>query len=61
MCPFYDYECKECNYMYEELVAEGEKDSQLCPMCNRRTTRQLCASASIKNREEDGIVRRKKP
>ena len=41
--PTYEYQCKECQYIFEEIVSLGKRDmSRVCPNCGQeafRTTR----------------------
>jgi putative FmdB family regulatory protein len=57
--PFYDYECKDCNYTFEDLVHNIDRDIQRCPMCNKHATRLLTARVAFVNKDADGVTRRR--
>jgi len=46
--PFYEFECKKCGELYEELVAEYDKTGKYpgikCPSCNSKSKKKLLSA-----------------
>lgn len=47
--PMYDYRCKECGHVFEELVFSRKlADSEIvCPQCKTRNSERLLSAPSI--------------
>jgi putative FmdB family regulatory protein len=39
--PTYDYECKECGYVFEKFQSMSEEALTVCPECKKDTLRRL--------------------
>ncbi|RKZ00890.1 MAG: zinc ribbon domain-containing protein [Candidatus Hydrothermota bacterium] len=39
--PLYEYRCKQCGYIFEELVAPGEPEPKRCPKCGGEVERMF--------------------
>ena len=39
--PFFDYECKDCGYVFDKLVPAGEDETAECPICGSTKTMKL--------------------
>lgn len=55
--PLYDYQCQQCETVFEVRATFKEKDAGLkpeCPQCHSKKTRQLLTSGLILRRSDDG-------
>ena len=43
--PVYDFNCKECNNIFELKVSLEDRDSTPCPNCDALMTRQISVPA----------------
>lgn len=39
--PFFDYECKDCGYVFDKLVSSDEEGTVECPICGSKDTMKL--------------------
>ena len=45
--PTYEYQCKKCNYRFEEFQNISEKPLSRCPQCGGRVQRLIGAGAGL--------------
>ena len=45
--PTYEYQCKKCNYRFEEFQNISEKPLSRCPQCGGRVQRLIGAGAGF--------------
>jgi len=45
--PIYEYECKSCNKIFEELQSFGDEDLKKCPYCNKKKVKKLISLSSF--------------
>ena len=49
--PIYEYECRQCGHVFEELVMGGEDQNVLCPKCrSKRVGKLISRTGSFKKR-----------
>jgi putative FmdB family regulatory protein len=56
--PLYDYQCKQCQTIFEVRAAFKEKEAGLepeCPECHSKKTNQLLASGLFLRKSNDGV------
>lgn len=54
--PFYEYQCKDCGKMFEQLVSISEADKkQICPNCGSKDTEKLLSVFSAKSSSSAGV------
>ena len=39
--PIYEYKCKKCNHIFEELVSSGKGKIYSCPKCSSENTSKI--------------------
>lgn len=39
--PFFDFECKDCGYVFDKLISAGDDESAECPICKSKDTMKL--------------------
>jgi putative FmdB family regulatory protein len=45
--PIFEFKCKNCNYVFEELVMSSTDDSEMeCPNCGTQSTEKLMSAFS---------------
>ena len=44
--PTYDYECKQCGYVFEKFQSITAKPIRICPKCKQRTVKRLIGMGS---------------
>ena len=53
--PVYEYRCPACDDRFERLAPMVERDAQVpCPVCGRKTSRQITAFALVGSPAENG-------
>jgi putative FmdB family regulatory protein len=45
--PIYEYQCKECGYIFEREHAIGEKVKYKCPQCSCSRTQKLVSQVGV--------------
>ncbi|MDA0987135.1 MAG: zinc ribbon domain-containing protein [Bacteroidetes bacterium] len=44
--PTYEYKCKSCNYLFEELQSMKDDPLKICPKCKKRKLERLVSGGS---------------
>ncbi len=44
--PIYEYQCKDCEHIFEKLVLRSD-ESVVCPACDSKETTKLISSAAF--------------
>jgi len=39
--PFFDYECKDCGYVFDKLISTEKDEAAECPNCGSNETTKL--------------------
>ncbi len=46
--PIYEYQCQECEQVFEEIASAKDKDNaRTCPACGSKTARRLMSTFAI--------------
>ena len=56
--PLYDYQCKQCQAVFEVRATFKEKEAGLepeCPECHSKKTNQLLTSGLFLRKSDDGV------
>ena len=52
--PIYEYQCKNCNYVFEELVFTSEDKSIKCPQCGGNEIKRLLSATRLAGKTSSG-------
>ncbi|MDD3991987.1 MAG: zinc ribbon domain-containing protein [Desulfobacterales bacterium] len=45
--PIYEYQCKDCQHTFEQLVFQNDHSPVCCPRCNSEKVTRLMSASSI--------------
>ncbi|MBN1982743.1 MAG: zinc ribbon domain-containing protein [Chitinivibrionales bacterium] len=51
--PIYEYQCKSCHHIFEELVSKISNETRPCPSCSSPDTEKLMSAAGINTRGKE--------
>lgn len=56
--PIYEYDCKKCGRLFEELLSSSEDSSGVtCPACNSRRVKRRFSLFGFRSKGESGETR----
>ncbi|MCX7877940.1 MAG: zinc ribbon domain-containing protein [Ignavibacteria bacterium] len=44
--PFYEYQCSECDYNFEELQKFSDPPLEICPSCGKKSLKKLIGTGA---------------
>jgi putative FmdB family regulatory protein len=45
--PIYEYQCKDCQHTFEQLVFPNDRNPVCCPCCNSDKVTRLMSASSV--------------
>lgn len=45
--PIYEYECEQCDHVFERLSFKGDTETIPCPLCQGSDTKKLISAGSF--------------